>query len=287
MLERNTHKKQTCLIARYLLLLCSIPIVAVSVLAAWRPSSVAVASIAITIPVMFLAWRIFRTVHHLHDHAQDQATAAAEAERHYFGVLGQVVAVVEGRDPYLAGRSERIAMLASQMAAKLGLGDERCLLLGMVGRVHDIGLLSVSPEILRKATGLSGSEYSAVKKHSQVGRHMLQPLTFLHPVLDAVLHHHERMNGTGYPEGLVGEQIPIEARIMAVADSYDAMTHDRPHRGALSTRQAVGELVRCADNGYDRNVVIALAEIVHMQDVLPDPWRGDAVADAGEPVAVG
>ena len=177
--------------------------------------------------------------------------------------------MVEGRDDYLAGRSERIARLAEEMAPRLGVSPSRAKLLGMAGRVHDIGLLSVPERVLAKPTGLNGSEYRAVKEHSDVGYRMLKPLTFLADVLDAVRHHHERMNGSGYPDGLTGEEIPIEARILSVADAYDAMTHDRPHRSALTPPQSIGEMLRCSPFGYDADCVAALAETVHLAHLLP------------------
>lgn len=276
---RNTLHKQTRYIARALVLLCIIPALAVGALSVHTQSLIVMALAALMMPMLILAWRVHRSADSLRSHANDQAEAAAGAEKHYFGVLSQVMAVVEGRDRYLAGRSERIAMLTAQMAAKLGLDPQRVQLLGMIARVHDIGLLAVPPEILRKATGLSGDEYSVVKKHCQVGCHMLQPLSFLKPVLDAVLYHHERMNGTGYPEGLIGDEISLEARILAVADSYDAMTHDRPHRRPLTNEQGVAELVRCADVGYDRDCVAALAATVAMDHLIPAEWADGSKPD--------
>ncbi|MFW6146320.1 MAG: HD domain-containing phosphohydrolase [Planctomycetota bacterium] len=248
-----------------------------------RPSLTTMGLALLAAPMVVLAWRALRREGRLHERMRAQAQAAVEAENHYFEVLSEVMAVVEGRDRYLAGRSGRIAALTNQMAVAVGLDASEAALLGRIARVHDIGLLSVEPEVLRKATGLTGAEYGAVKKHCQVGCHMLRPLTFLRPMLDAVLYHHERMNGTGYPEGLTGEQIPLPARILAVADSYEAMTHDRPHRHSLTSRQAVGELIRCADVGYDRRCVKALAEIAHAEDLLPASWRDAAAEPAAQP----
>ncbi len=275
---------------RALIVLGSLSAVLFAATVASRPSLTTVGLSLLAAPILALAWRAVRRESRLRRRMRAHVQAAVEAENHYFEVLSEVMAVVEGRDRYLAGRSGRIAALTNQMAVALGMDAADAALLGRIARVHDIGLLSVSPEVLRKATGLTGAEYGAVKKHCQVGCHMLRPLTFLRPMLDAVLYHHERMNGTGYPEGLTGEQIPIEARILAVADSYEAMTHDRPHRPSLTSRQAVGELIRCADVGYDRRCVKALAEIVHAEDLVPMSWSDDvapaeAVADPA-PAAV-
>ena len=224
------------------------------------------ATLAATTPLLIA--RAWYRLHKLHRHAQQHLETAEQAERHYFIVLCEVVNVLERRDVRLAGRSERIAQLVAQMAPRLGLPPARVELLAMVARVHDIGLLSVNPQVLNKPTGLSGGEFNAVKDHCLVGVGILQPLTFLQPVLGAVRSHHERMNGTGYPEGLRAEDIPLEARILAVADSFDAMTHDRPHRRALTVRQSMGELIHCAGSGYDEACVKALAAVTNTEDLL-------------------
>ena len=273
-------------VTRALMVLGSLSAILFAAIVAVRPSWTTIGLALLAAPILVLAWRAVHREGRLRKRMRAQAQAAGEAEKHYFEVLSQVMAVVEGRDRYLAGRSGRIAALTNQMAVALGMDAADGALLGHIARVHDIGLLSVSPEVLRKATGLTGAEYGAVKKHCQVGCHMLRPLTFLRPMLDAVLYHHERMNGTGYPEGLAGEQIPLAARILAVADSYEAMTHDRPHRPSLTSRQAIGELVRCAGAGYDRRCVRALAEIVHAEDLLPATWGDEALAPAAAPALI-
>ena len=256
------------------------------VMAGHEPAALALAAV-LAATAGALIWHVWRRLAALHQHAQQHLQTSREAERHYFSVLCEVVRVLERRDRRLAGRSERIAQLVAQMAGRLELPAEHAELLTMVAQVHDIGLLSVPEHVLNKPTGLSGPEYRVVKDHSQVGVKILQPLTFLRPVLEAVAHHHERMNGTGYPESLRGEQIPLEARILAVADSFDSMTHDRPHRPALTTRQAVAELVRCSGNGYDEACVAALAAVTHTQDLLAGRNTATPAAEpAAEPVCL-
>ena len=282
--------------AQSLVAMCAVLAVGAALLIVLRHSRMALLPAVAMAPVVaLLVWRVYRRLHELHSNAQRHLDTAAEAERHYFQVLREVAKAIEGRSRFLAGRSERIAQLVIQMAGKLGLDAERAQLLGMAAQVHDIGLLSVPEKTLLKPTGLRGDEFAAVKNHCAAGVEILRPLTFLRPVLPAVRHHHERMNGTGYPDGLYGESIPLEARILAVADSYDAMTHDRPHRGALTGRQAVAELIRCAGAGYDASCVAALAELTHTADLLPAEWeagsggcvaegaRGDANGDVVMP----
>ncbi len=222
-------------------------------------------SLALAPMVGVLAWQAHRRVGALHDYATGQADTAAETEQHYFSVLVDVVKLMEGQGHFAVGRSDRIARLAEQMGRHAGMDAKDAKLLGMVARVHDIGLLSVPQRVMEKPTGLRGQEFQAVKRHCELGHSILERLTFLAPMLPAVLHHHERLNGTGYPRELAGDEIPLSARILAVADSYEAMTHDRPHRRALTASQAVGELSRCAGSGYDGACVVALAEAVNVE----------------------
>jgi len=280
---------RTCFsgVVRLLMALCVV--LATGAWMAWLhgPSPVTALVLCALALAALLAWSIYRRVHVLHGHAQDHADAAAEAERHYFGVLEEVVRAIEGRDRFSAGRSDRISRLCVQMARSVGLEDARAELLGMVARVHDIGLLAVPDSVLGKRTGLSGSEHADIQRHCERGERILRPLTFLSPVLDAVRHHHERMNGTGYPDRLSGEAIGLCARILAVADSYDAMTHDRPYRRALTSRQAVAELIRCQSTGYDPICVRALAEAVHATDLVDEsaaPAADSQAAGAFQPV---
>ena len=157
--------------------------------------------------------------------------------------------------------------MAEQIARKLDLPPQRCDQLRLAGLLHDIGLLAVSGNVLRKHGGFSAGEYESIQKHSVVSYELLQPMETLAEVLLAIRHHHERLNGTGYPDGLVGEDISLEARILAVADSYEAMTHDRPHRAAMTPLSAMGELRRCVPSGYDPRCVEALAAIVHLGEL--------------------
>ena len=122
-----------------------------------------------------------------------------------------------------------------------------------------------------------------VREHSDISYEVLKPLAMLAPVLPAIRHHHERTNGTGYPAALAGDAIPLEARILAVADAYDAMTHDRPHRQALSSLVALRELRRCCPSGYDSRCVEALAEVLH----APAMEKVQATMAAATEVVVG
>lgn len=245
--------------------------------------------------VALMGWLHHRGVQSLHEDARRRCAAADEtekhyldAERHYFQVLSGIVEVAEAKDRNTAGRSERIARLAELMARHLGIEEDRARLLGMVAQVHDIGLLAVPDRILQQTTHLQAAEYHKVQVHPEIGYRILEPLRFLTPVLGAVLSHHERMNGTGYPMGLKGERISVEARILAVAEAFEALTHDRPHRPGLTAIAAFREIARCADTGYDRACVDALGAVRHLTPASvsePPPILRKA-AGADEPACV-
>ncbi len=208
-----------------------------------------------------VSWAVRR----LHRKQQETRDAAAAAERHYFTVLRRIQAAFEDREPYTRGRSRRIAFLARRIGEQMNLPPRQCQLLAMAGQVQDIGLLGVPDYILNKPSRLGTQEVNALQKHAEISSQILEPLTFLSEMLPAIGAHHERMNGTGYPRGLKGEEIPLPARILAVADAFDGMTHDRPHRPALSTMEALEELRRCSPAGFDPRCVEALAEAMNMR----------------------
>jgi HD-GYP domain-containing protein (c-di-GMP phosphodiesterase class II) len=207
--------------------------------------------------------QVSRAVRQLRRQQAQTRQAALRAERHYFKVMRRIVAAVEAREPYTHGRSRRVGNLARRMGERLGLGPHQCRLLELAGQVHDIGMLAVPDCILNKPSRLGTEEFRTVKRHAEVSFRILEPLTFLAEMLLAVRYHHERMNGTGYPYGLQQQDIPLSARILAVADSYDAMTHDRPYAPALGALETLDELRRCTPAGYDGQVVAALEEVVH------------------------
>ena len=205
--------------------------------------------------------QVYLTTSHITTESQSTAEAASQAEEHYIQVLWRIVRFVEARDKFTKGHSERVADLSEKIARELGLPEDVCSKLNTAGRLHDLGMLAIPAGILEQRNKMSVDGFRAVKKHPDASYEILKPLSSLESVLDAVRYHHERMNGTGYPKGLAGDDIPIGARIVAVADAYDAMTHDRPHRGAMSAYAAMKELERCSPAGYDRACVEALVEV--------------------------
>jgi diguanylate cyclase (GGDEF)-like protein len=175
-----------------------------------------------------------------------------------FRAAASLAKAVDARDTYTGSHSSRVAELGAWIAHRLGLDQEQVELTRLAGSLHDLGKLAIPEEILRKPGPLTDPERLVLERHSQIGHRMLESLG-VDPVAEWVLHHHERWDGTGYPDRLRGEEIPLGARIIFVADAYDAMTSDRAYRGRLTPREAVDELERCAGTQFDPEIVAAFA----------------------------
>jgi diguanylate cyclase (GGDEF)-like protein len=176
-----------------------------------------------------------------------------------FRAAASLAKAVDLRDTYTGSHSARVAELAARVAARLGLDQEQIEFSRLAGSLHDLGKLAIPEEILRKPGPLTGPERLVLERHPQIGFRMLDSLGIA-PVAEWILHHHERWDGTGYPDRLPGPEIPLGARIIFVVDAYDAMTSDRVYRGRLRQVDALAELERCAGTQFDPQVVAALAE---------------------------
>ena len=176
-----------------------------------------------------------------------------------FRAAASLARAVDARDVYTGSHSQRVAELAARTARRLGLADEEVELTRLAASLHDLGKLAIPEEILRKPGPLTEPERIVLERHPQIGFRMLESLG-VDPVADWVLHHHERWDGSGYPDGLPGERIPLGARIIFVADAYDAMISERVYRRRVSPEEAIAELDRCAGTQFDPHVVNALAK---------------------------
>ncbi len=156
-----------------------------------------------------------------------------------------------------AGHAARVTTLALRIADALGAGRTRLDAIRTGGPLHDIGKAAVAPSILRKPGPLDPDEVQEIRVHPIAGAHMLAGVASVRHALGCVLHHHERWDGHGYPHGLAGHEIPYEARIIAVADAYDAMTTDRPYRSAMTEADARAEIQRCSGTQFDPDVAEA------------------------------
>jgi diguanylate cyclase (GGDEF)-like protein len=178
-----------------------------------------------------------------------------------FRAAASLARAVDSRDAYTGSHSERVASHASQIAEQLGLPADEIELTRLAGSLHDLGKLAIPEEILRKPAALSDAERLVLERHPQIGYRMLESLG-VDPIADWVLHHHERWDGHGYPDGLAAEEIPLGARIIFVADAFDAMTSDRLYRAALTFEEAVAEVERCSGTQFDPEVVAAFLTCV-------------------------
>lgn len=171
------------------------------------------------------------------------------------GILLGLTTLVEARDPYTAGHQRRVTDLSRRIGERMGLGEESLNGLCMAAMVHDIGKVYVPAEFLNKPGRLSDAEFNIIKSHPQVGFDILDPIDFPWPIGKIVYQHHERLDGSGYPLGLSGDAIRIEARIMAVADVVDAMAAHRPYRASLGVKKALQEIAANRGKSYDAEAV--------------------------------
>jgi putative nucleotidyltransferase with HDIG domain len=176
-------------------------------------------------------------------------------------MLTMLTGAIEARDPYTRGHSTRVTELAEAIARRLGWSEERLASLRLGGPLHDIGKLAVSDEVLRKEGRLDDHELAQIREHPKTGAKLLLRVAALREAIPYVLYHHERWDGGGYPSGKAGEEIPVEARVLAIADAFDAMTSDRPYRRALTKDEALAEVERCAGSQFDPQIAQVFLEL--------------------------
>ncbi|NUP22832.1 MAG: HD-GYP domain-containing protein [Streptomyces sp.] len=213
----------------------------------WRSPYGPVAALLVLLP-MCVSWWVFAQYHR--ERAAHQATIRA------------LVQAVDIKDGYTRGHSERVGQASMMIARELGMDDERVEVVRFAGILHDVGKLGVPTRLLRKDGPLTPEERRVIELHPEYGHEMVRGISFLGEARAAVLHHHERLDGSGYPYGLRGQQIPEPARVVAVADAFDAMTSTRSYSRARPVSVALRELERCAGAQFDPRMVTALARAV-------------------------
>jgi putative nucleotidyltransferase with HDIG domain len=175
----------------------------------------------------------------------------------YFAAIEALARAIDARDPYTYGHSARVAAFSLEIADQLGYPKEKREGLRRAALLHDIGKIGIEDHILRKTGALNYIEAKEMREHPVIGHQMLKDVPFLHSSLSGIRHHHERWDGAGYPDTLSGETIPLQVRILSVADVFDALTSDRPYRSAMSVAEATEMIEREAGRQFDPAVVAA------------------------------
>ena len=181
-----------------------------------------------------------------------------------------LVATLDARDQYTAGHSAAVAVYARDIARRMGMSEEDQRLAHLCGLVHDIGKIGLPPGLLEKPGALTLDERRQMEQHSVIGERILANVEDYAEIAKIVRHHHERMDGQGYPDGVSGREIPLLSRIIAVADAYNAMTSDRPYRDAMPSRVARLRLAQAVESQFDTDVVAAFEAILAGAD---EPYR--------------
>ncbi|MCC7390008.1 MAG: HD-GYP domain-containing protein [Phycisphaerales bacterium] len=174
-----------------------------------------------------------------------------EQQEMFLGSLRAITAALDAKDSYTRGHSERVAHLAAELARKAGLGEDEVERVHIAGLMHDVGKIGVAESVLRKAGKLTDEEFAEIKRHPRIGHEILSGIPMLQDVLPGVLWHHERWDGRGYPDGLTGGNTPKIARILAIADSFDAMSSNRSYRPAMARDQVLAEIARVGGSQLD------------------------------------
>ncbi|WP_328300725.1 HD-GYP domain-containing protein [Streptomyces sp. NBC_00435] len=213
----------------------------------WRSPYGLPAALLVLLPMYISCW-VFAQYHR--ERAAHQATIRA------------LVQAVDIKDRYTRGHSERVGQASAMIARELGMGEDRLEVVRIAGILHDVGKLGVPTRLLRKDGPLTPEERRIIELHPEYGHEMVRGIGFLGEARAAILHHHERVDGSGYPYGLTGEQIPVLARVVAVADAFDAMTSTRSYSRARPVPVALAELERCAGAQFDPEMVRALVDSI-------------------------
>lgn len=181
--------------------------------------------------------------------------------------LNTISSTIDAKDPYTQGHSKRVAIYSRELAKRLGLAKDAQEDIYYIGLMHDIGKIGIPDNILNKTERLSNAEFDIIRTHTTIGASILQDFTLIPDIASGAKYHHERMDGKGYPSGLSGTDIPYVARIICVADSYDAMTSSRCYRTALSPETVISELKRCSGTQFDPEIVNELLDMIEKKEV--------------------
>jgi len=199
----------------------------------------------------------------------DLQRSADENRELFLGTVKSLAAAIDGKDPYTRGHSERVSRMSVAIAQRLHLPDDECEKIRISALLHDVGKISIDDNILKKPAALTDDEYLIMKQHPQKGYKIMSQISAMKEFLPGMYMHHEMVNGQGYPQGLHGDEIPVMAKIVAVADTFDAMTTDRPYQRAMEFEAAVKRIQSFVDTRYDAAVVRAFVEACDEGQIRP------------------
>ena len=200
---------------------------------------------------------------------QDLQRSADENRELFLGTVKALAAAIDGKDPYTRGHSERVSRVSVAVAQRLGISDDECEKIRVSALLHDVGKIGIDDNILKKPAALTDDEYEIMKQHPQKGYKIMSQIPAMKEFLPGMYMHHEMMNGQGYPQGLKGDDIPMMARIVSVADTFDAMTTDRPYQKAMSLEDSVARIQSFVGTRYDEDVVRAFVEACNEGQIRP------------------
>ena len=214
--------------------------------------------------------------------AYSNAQLFEEVQRSYHEAILALINAIEAKDPYTMGHTQRTSRYALGIAKELSLSEQQCRRIKTAAELHDIGKIGIKEQIISKQTDLSDTEFHNIKRHVLVGEKILKPITYLNYVLPIIRGHHEHYDGSGYPDGLKGEEILLESRILAVADAFDAMTTQRPYNAPLSFAEALGECKKNTGVQFDPKVVESLERYIAANYELSDTNLQKKMQSKGE-----
>jgi HD-GYP domain-containing protein (c-di-GMP phosphodiesterase class II) len=206
---------------------------------------------------------------HLENYIKDLQRSADENRELFLGTVKSLAAAIDGKDPYTRGHSERVSRISVAIAQRLGISDDECEKIRISALLHDVGKIAIDDNILKKPAALTDDEYTIMKQHPQKGYKIMSQIAAMKQYLPGMYMHHEMVNGQGYPQGLKGDEIPLMAKIVAVADTFDAMTTDRPYQKAMEFEDAVKRIQSFEGTRYDGTVVLAFVQACEEGQIRP------------------
>jgi HD-GYP domain-containing protein (c-di-GMP phosphodiesterase class II) len=206
---------------------------------------------------------------HLEHYIKDLQRSADENRELFLGTVKSLAAAIDGKDPYTRGHSERVSRISLAIAQRLGIADDECEKIRISALLHDVGKIAIDDAILKKPAALTDDEYTIMKQHPQKGYKIMSQIAAMKQYLPGMYMHHEMVNGQGYPQGLKGDEIPLMAKIVAVADTFDAMTTDRPYQQAMKFEDAIQRIRSFEGTRYDEAVVLAFVQACEEGQIRP------------------